>query len=499
MRLKFYARLSLSFLIVIKSNVGSSQQDLWYSLSSLSPVASIQSNPAHYQWKENEYLSINFLTLGASYGNQFGYFKNNNIFKVLAHLDQVTTPVLSQENGNIYDPDNPEIKYDLYSFHLTKPESNHDGFFTAINLDGPTFITKLKNNWTIGFLSGIKIYAGLQGIDKSINYFNYLMYIGGDHISINPMSASAPSYLYTGIHLSKQWILTSSSNLKIGSNVKYLGGLAAGYLGSLEKINTYYFVETDRQTLANGYFEYYYTHNNLDSLGKGPFIRGNGIGIDIGVTYSKKFESSTIKQITCGAAISNWGMIKFGDQLIRGNFRINDTTNIRYGLFKDDTSADELLASAKEIVESQPGNRFYSTKRGTVYDFPDLNLDCQVRLRDFASVGLYISLPLSHSAIRAPFIALSQSLNYKKFNLTVPLSYDKFAQFRLGMSVQYDFITIGTDDLRTLFNRQRLQSASIYLSTCLNLFHTPDKNKSVRSRQLKSKGTFSLNKPQNPH
>ncbi len=465
-------KLLLSVIILSYTNSMNGQQDLWVGINSKSPALAIQFNPAQYSWDENQYFSANVFSFSTNYGNQFGYFKEMNIFRLLTHLDQINAPTLSSENGNIYDPDNPNIKYGPYDFHLLKSESKRDGFYSSAQVRGPGFIFRLKNDYAIGLITGIRAYTGMQGVDESINYYNYLMYIGGDKISIRPMSAKALSYLYAGLHISKNWTINSRTHFGIGSNIKYLGGIAAGYLTSKETINSYRFIKTDQQTIDNGSFEFHYSHNDLEDWKTGKLVRGSGIGFDLGFSWSQTFTSPTWQKINFGAALVNWGVIKFGNDLRKGSFKINDTTDIRYGLFRDDQNADELLASAKEIVNSKTANQFVSNRGGTVKEFPDLNLDLQIQLRDYASLSIYNSIPLNRESPEVYYFAISPGFNYGKFALSVPLSYDRLAQYRLGMSIHYDFITIATDDLRTLFNRQRLQSASVFFATNFKLYQS---------------------------
>ncbi|HND74790.1 MAG TPA: hypothetical protein PKW10_10115, partial [Saprospiraceae bacterium] len=55
-------------------------------------------------------------------------------------------------------------------------------------------------------------------------------------------------------------------------------------------------------------------------------------------------------------------------------------------------------------------------------------------------------------------------------NIITPFSYNRWTGFRLGAGLNFGFLTFGTDDVRTFFKRERLQSGSFYCAVHINYF-----------------------------
>ena len=84
-------------------------------------------------------------------------------------------------------------------------------------------------------------------------------------------------------------------------------------------------------------------------------------------------------------------------------------------------------------------------------------------------------MPLSRLSPKTFQIGFVPELILNKINILVPFSYNQFTGFRLGAGVNVDFLTIGTDDIRSLFKRDKLESGSIYLGINILKFEKKDK------------------------
>lgn len=433
----------------------------WYSINGHDPLRTIQINPA-FQMDEKLKSAIHVGSINLDYNNNFGYFKDKSFAGLIFNLSEISVPEL-QYKKNGYNP-LTGLDRDVVSYEMKFNESNlHKMYFsTGVSLMGPGFYKKLKNGIGIGLFTGLELHGGLNDFPSHTTYSIYRNYREGNQITVPVWNALSYGYFHVGLHGSKEFKIDDKSKLSVGANARYLGGLMYMSLSNQEYIDKYAFGKEEDIEISNLDLEYAFTHGTTDDISN-SIVKGNGVGGDLGLYYSRNIESSRISFIRGGLAIRNLGVLKFNDNLRRGYFKVNGTTGISISDFDTIKSLDQFIDSAIVVNNRNPLNTYERGNGKTVFLPAELNLMLSTGFRNYARVHLYYSMPLSSLSPEGIQLGFVPELVLGKINVLVPFSYNNQVGFKLGIGLNVDFLTIGSDDIRSFYKRDRLQSGSIYM------------------------------------
>lgn len=214
----------------------------------------------------------------------------------------------------------------------------------------------------------------------------------------------------------------------------------------------------------------------------GPFIKGIGGGIDIGVTYNRKVLSYQRKRIKSlcsqpyvdyiykvGLSIIDIGAVKFTKNTMVHSFDnvsdywINiDTINYR-GL-------NNLFGTLSGVLYDDPAAS-YRRDYMTIY-LPmaaSVQFDYKV-YHNFYAGGVFIHpIPLSKAMIVRPTqLAVVPRYETPRLELALPVSLYNWKYPRVGLSIRYEIFTIGTDKLASFFGVSDFTGMDIYFMIKLN-------------------------------
>ncbi len=452
-----------------------SQSIPWFALNGSDPVKAIQLNPA-FQHADNLSSSLHLSSIGIDYANNFGYFKDKSFLQLPFNISNISVPELEyKKNGT-----NPQVglEREITGFEMKFNPSNFNKiyFSTNFNYTGPGYIKKAKNGLTWGLITGVEFHGGVNDFPNQTTYENYKNYREGNVIQVPLWNALGYGFFYLGAHGTKTFDLRNESKISLGVNIKYLGGLAYMSLENAESIQSYSFGNNEDVIVSNLLLNYAYTHSTDQDV-KHP-VKGNGAGADLGIYYSKKIKSRQVSSFRGGISIKNLGLINFNNSLRRGSLEINEPTNINFNKLDSINSLDQFIDSARTIVGSKPLNTYSAAKGQTVFLPAEFHITMSLGFSNYAKIHLLYSMPLSSYSPESIQFGFMPELTLSKVNIMVPFSYSQWTGFRLGAGINLDFLTFGTDDIRSFFKRDKLESGSFYLGVNIKKFEKPIKGAS---------------------
>jgi hypothetical protein len=223
-------------------------------------------------------------------------------------------------------------------------------------------------------------------------------------------------------------------------------------------------------------------YDNNDFPDSGPWIKGGGFGMDLGVTYQRKTLSYQKKRVSklCRQKYIDYSY-KIGISLIDFGF-VNFTKNAQLHSFIDvskywiniDTlnyyNLNELSRTLSQVFYGDP-NASYVDDKIRVYLPAAFSIQADYKLyRNWYAGAVFIQpVRLGKSYIRRPpQIAFIPRYETPHFEFAVPVSFYDYYHMRLGASVRYYFLTIGSDDMLGLFGVNDFTGLDLYISVKIN-------------------------------
>ncbi|MCO6461924.1 MAG: hypothetical protein J5I59_10995 [Saprospiraceae bacterium] len=440
----------------------------WYAINGQDVESAIRLNPA-YLLQDNLTSSIKLSSLSVDYNNNFAYIKDKSFFNLLFNARRVTIPELEA----IAEGNNPAIGLDRdlkgYEMKLNETDISRMYLSGSVVYSGPSYYHRRPDGLNWGLSTGIILKGGINNYPGNITYGPYRTYSGGDFISVGKFSGYADGYLHINFNASKEFQLSNSTRFSVGGSIRYFGSFGHAEIINDEQIDRVTFLQRDEIQASNLLLKYQYTHSNPEDIA-GQFIRGNGVGGDIGIFFEQKLNYPQISFFKGGLSVTDLGFLKYGNSLRSGSFDVNTPTILAFGKYDGFKGFDQLVDSFEYVITRQSENSHLSRKGGVSYLPANIQMTLACGFMNYGRVHLYVSSPLVGWSPEAFQIGFIPELTFKYINVLVPFSYNQWTGFRLGAGFNISFLTFGTDDVRSLKNREQLKSGSFYLGISLNKF-----------------------------
>ncbi|MBL4593589.1 MAG: OmpA family protein [Flavobacteriales bacterium] len=274
---------------------------------------------------------------------------------------------------------------------------------------------------------------------------------------------------------------------KIGGKLKFLQGVASGYLHSSD-LNFSIKNDTTSNSIS-GNFDYGYSENfggfiePNENLGDAEKFSGSsvtdfasnlGLGIDVGIIYEwrpnwKKYKydmdgetdlwmrDQNKYKLKVGLAINDIGGMRYDKGGSSNNFNIN------VGVFDlqkfDNTQGFRSLDSTLQNFADSGWVKFDNNDDKEFYmNLPThINFDVDYHIFKNFYANFYTRLNMKFgndvNTVKYPTsFALTPRFDHRRWGVSLPLSYNKIAGFRTGLAFRLGgYLSIGTGDIKPLF------------------------------------------------
>ncbi len=445
-----------------------SQQMLGLSFDNYNGAAGATLNPA-FLTNSKVYLDVNLGTADFFLENNIGYInKDSTNFRDLVQM----AIKKSYQNRNVY-----FIAY-----------KNHDkeNFILSSRLQGPSvMIQKGRQAIALGVAvrslsTGVNIpyqFVASQGILSNLAQLN-------KSFNDNNFSLSSLSWAEMDLNYAYDLIDRGNTKLSVGVGVKYLFGVAGAYV-TTRKLN---FSVPDNKTLnikiydGDIGFALPVDYNNYNKSNFDPIFKGHGLGLDVGFLYTrlKTFTDPGEKKL-CAKPYADY-IYKFGVSLMDiGGIRFNrhtqthrfDNRAANWQQFDtvQNTSINNTMRILSDVFYGAPNTSLTDT---TMFMSLPTTLSVQYDYHfegDFY-LGAYWLQPLRFrlkTVRQPPILAVIPRYETRVFGASLPFSVYNYEKIRVGASLRFYSLTIGTERLGTFLGIGDLSGMDFYFSVRFNL------------------------------
>ncbi len=453
-------------VFITYSNLSNGQEQLSLHLENHSGINAININPANSLLSPHAW-DVNIGSAGLFFENNYGFFRNTNTIKLYINRNNSIIELDSTKYGKTSYPPNT-ILLDLYD--RKKPSY----IFLSGNLMGPSFSHRINENSSIGFLSSLRMLGGVPKIPKELGYYDYYNKAFFQSFPISSFNSGFISWHEYGINYTKN-IKGLAHNTIIGATIKYLRGNEAMFF---ENKHTFQFQQMPNDSVAaldRLDFQYAYTYSNLRTERFKFKHNGTGVSTDLGVTVVFG-ENIKDYKARLGLSILDIGFINFNRNSSRYSININTMSAISINALKEIKQLSQL-DSVSEILSRQIYNdpNKSLTANSFVMWLPmalSIQFDYTISKLFFINGTLIQRIkPKGHSVTRRNLFALSPRFEHRWFSASTSLVVYDWKDLRLGTSLRLAYLTIGSDNLLSVFSNQaRFTGSDLYVGLKFNPF-----------------------------
>lgn len=416
------------------------------------------------------YMDINLITANAFFENNYGYIhkEDYSLIKMIGPDHEFPE----------YGPD--EMPFD----HFTDKKNKF--VYASELLRGPSMMLAYGRH-AFAFHTGARVLTSIYRLPYHIANFGYygLDYTQQHNINYTGSDFGTSALVMGEIGLTYAFAFRRFSNedWSAGITLKRMFSLGGGYL---QANDIDYMVLNDstiniRNMNAELGYSFPMNYDNND-FPYGPWIKGGGFGVDIGFTFQNKLLSYQKRRISklCRQKYVDY-VYRVGISIIDLGF-VNMTSNAQVHSYDDvseywvgvDTlnyyNFNQLTRTLSEVFYNDPAASLVADKvRVPLPAALSLQADYKVHKNWYAGAVFIQPVRLGKSYLRRPAqIALVPRYETPDFEFSVPLSIYDWKYPRLGASVRYHFLSLGTDDLLGLVGLTNFTGLDFYVSVKIN-------------------------------
>ncbi len=417
------------------------------------------------------YMDINLVTANIFLENNYVYIHNEDY--------SLTTFLRKNPQLPEYGPD--EMPVDRFTDKFNKYA------YASELVKGPSFMLSVGRH---GFAlhTGARVLSSLYRIPYHVANFGYygLDYTEQHNIEYRNrnMGGSALAMGEIGLTYAYSFRKFSNEDWSAGITLKRMFPLAGGYVQGRD---VDYIVVNDstiniKNMDAEVGFSFPLDYDNNDFPDDGPWIKGGGFGVDLGVTFQNKILSYQKRRITklcrqryvdyyfkVGVSILDLGFVNFNKnaQLVNydnvSRYWINVDTMNYYNM-------NELVRTLSTVFYGDPNaSDAGSSFRVALPTALSVQADYKVHMNWYAGAVLVQPVRMAKSYLRRPAqLALVPRYETPGLEFSLPLSLYDWKYPRVGFSVRYEALTFGTDDLLGFLGITNFTGTDFYLSLKIN-------------------------------
>ncbi len=418
------------------------------------------------------YADFNLLTADVFFRNNFAYIPAGDatIYDLLRKGTDL--PTYGQDNNNFVYYQDEKLK-----------------FTTAnVRVMGPSAMLQIGDH-AVAFTTGVRYFASGNDIPWEMPVFGYEGIKYGPLHNINfkdyELDFSTTAWSEIGLSYAHNIYRFLDNQLSIGVSVKYLMGFGGAYVGTND---IDYIVQNDSVIIVNNMntelgLALPIDYDNNDFPDGGSLLKGSGIGLDLGMVYTKM--RSVDKNNWRGSRLCAQ---EYEDYIFRIGVsildigRVNYKTNAQLHNYEDaaiywqnfDTTnfsnVNQLLGEMSQLFYGDPDATLQSN---TIKIGLPTALSVQFDYHHYKDLylGVFWIHPLrfnQHSLRRPAQLAVVPRYETKWLEFSLPISIYDYRYPRVGLSARFAFLTVGTERLGTWLGLADLNGVDIYASIKFN-------------------------------
>jgi len=395
-----------------------------------------KSNSSNLSW------DIQLVSLHAFGNTDYAHVSKTNAIDLLFNLDDIQL---------ILDPDEINESNDPYS--VVFDQDGGSKFASGlISVQGPSGYFSINDNLKLGFFTELNVVGNEQYIPQGFGSYELwddedgIVYVG-EKTQFNAMA-----WAEFGIHLSTS-LEGINEETSIGTNVKYLMGFE-GLSAQLNSDQSYFSLGDSLIGNGPGQAHLSFTNGNTSGEDLSINVNGNGLAFDFG--FNTKIGDDQI-----GISILDLGFIHFGSKADQYTYSLDQFSLIEKSDYEDKEDFQGILDQLNSDLDNTYSQGFKMWLPLAI----SLQYDKKLLNKTYVGAAIVQRVPLKQNMLkRDNIVAITPRYETKWFSAMMPVSLYNYKKVHLGPAARFGFLTIGSDNVNSLWGARNFSGSDIYTS-----------------------------------
>ena len=396
--------------------------------------------------------------------NSYAFLRNTSLQNALRNTDKIVS--LADTSS-----ENPPARDAILQDFSDGSRKMH--FITQARVAGPSFSFRLGENNVVGLTTAFRTMVSAYRIPEVLAYRTISDLPRNQAINIPEAGLTGMAWGEIGLHYSRLEEL-GDVQMAWGVSPKIL----LGYEGFFTRAQSNFdYTQRFGDTVAFGSanWDYALTTGNLTDNADEVKLRrqGSGFGLDLGVSWAMPDGDETGGYAwRAGISLIDAGFVRFKNTAQRHHIEFDTVLNISGADFPQRDQAEQVLGDVSQAFLGDSAASLQ--KRSFGIGLPTaLSAQFDARIAPMFYVGAVLvqRVPLSQFSVKRPStFAVVPRFEHRWFSASLPLVIDDWRSFRAGAAVRLAWLYLGTDNLGSFFNKEKLSGADVYIGLKINGF-----------------------------
>ncbi len=437
------------------------QERLGLQLGNHAGVNSLMLNPAGNLYNPLKW-DVNIAAAGLFFDNNYSFIRNTSVLNIYKARHDASFELFDQVEGSL-----PPNTYVVDFYNLNRSRYAWANAFVK----GPSIAVKLNDKHSFGFFIGARAVAGTQDLPNNFSYHKYQQLPLSSPFQVHPFTGAVLSWMETGLNYAIK-LPSETGDIGFGVNLKYLRAYEGGYVHEMEEFQVTKRTGTSVMMRESRGF-YAFTTSNLKSTGIKPVRNGYGMGLDLGMV--KIIGEGEDYKMRIGVSLIDLGFLRYNKNAQAHKVRVDSTVTLvasDYSKFQGIEEFQDLVSFYSEQTMGDPNATFASDQFTLALPGAfGLQLDYALKENLFINATLVQRLrPLGNSSERTNIFAVTPRYESRWLEASVPVVLLNYDQVNIGLALRLGFLTIGSDNLPSLFGQRNFSGTDFYAALKINPF-----------------------------
>lgn len=455
-------RIILIAFFVCSFSFSYAQERLGLQIGNYSGINSLSLNPTGNLYNPLKW-DFNLVAAGLFFDNNYGFIRNTSVLDLYRLRNDLTFELFDQVEGN-----QPTGTYIIDFYDLNRIRYAWVNAFVR----GPSFSFKLNETHSLGLFTGARVIAGTQDLPNNFSYHKYQSLPTQAPFQVHPATGALLSWLETGINYAIK-LPSPSGDVGFGINLKWLRAYEGAFVHEREEFQVTKISGTS-VTMRESRGFYAFTTSNLKESGIKPVRNGGGIGVDLGFVKFIGTDEANYR-LRIGASIIDLGFLTYNKNAQAHKIVVDSTVTLAsrdFSRFQGIEEFPDLVEFYSEQTMGDP-KASYNADKFTVFLPAAFSLQADYALSDnfFINAVLVQRMrPAGESSERTNIFALTPRYETRWIEASIPVLLLNYDQIHLGAAVRLGFLTIGSDNVTSLFGKRSFSGSDFYVALKVNPF-----------------------------
>lgn len=462
--------LPLSVFLLLSKTV-SAQEQLGMRLERYAGIYSAGINPAHTAFTPHHW-EVSLFNADLFVENSYAFLRNTSLQNALRNTDKIVSVADTSA-------ENPPARDAILQDFASGNRRMH--YVTQVRVAGPAFSFRFGGNNVVGLTTAFRTHLSSYQIPKILAYPIVSDLPRNQAINIPSAGLTGMAWSEIGLHYNR---MEEMGDLEMAWGVS--PKLLLGHEGFFTRAQSNFdYTQRNGDTVAFGSarWDYALTTGNLTDNADAVKLRrqGSGFGLDLGISWAMPDEEDGYAW-RAGVSLVDVGFVRFKNTAQRHHIEFDTVITISGTEFPQRDNAEQVLGDVSRAFLGDSAASLQ--KRAFGIGLPtalSAQFDARVAPLFYVSGLLVQRVPLSKYALKRPStLAIVPRFEHRWFSASLPLVLDDWRSFRAGAAIRLAWLYIGTDNLGSFFNQDKLSGADVYIGLKINGFNFAKKERGYR-------------------